>query len=192
MLTRLKVSGFRSLGNVDVRFGPFACVAGPNSSGKSSLIEAIAFLGALAGRPFREAVPAHDPGGPRAVALEAEMIVPREGVDELGQNAEASITFLRYGVELDVRDGSFVLAKEELSHITLGEARQELPFPHSAAWRQAAVTGARRVPYFISTHCEEGRRLIKIHQDQVPARPRALAAATLDRKSTRLNSSHRL
>jgi len=28
MLTRLKVSGFKNLVDVDVRFGPFTCIAG--------------------------------------------------------------------------------------------------------------------------------------------------------------------
>ena len=48
MLTRLKVSGFKNLVGVDVRFGPFTCIAGANGIGKSNLFDAIAFLGALA------------------------------------------------------------------------------------------------------------------------------------------------
>ncbi len=48
MLTRLKVSGFKNLVGVDVRFGPFTCIAGPNGSGKSNLFDAIIFLSALA------------------------------------------------------------------------------------------------------------------------------------------------
>lgn len=41
MLTRLKVSGFKNLVDVDVRFGPFTCVAGANGVGKSNLFDAI-------------------------------------------------------------------------------------------------------------------------------------------------------
>lgn len=37
MLTRLKVNGFKNLVDVDVRFGPFTCVAGANGVGKSNL-----------------------------------------------------------------------------------------------------------------------------------------------------------
>jgi predicted ATPase len=37
MLTRLKVSGFKNLVDVDIRFGPFTCVAGTNGVGKSNL-----------------------------------------------------------------------------------------------------------------------------------------------------------
>ena len=48
MLTRFKVSGFKNLVDVGVRFGPFTCIAGPNGSGKSNLFDAIHFLSALA------------------------------------------------------------------------------------------------------------------------------------------------
>ncbi|MEH2437635.1 MAG: AAA family ATPase [Nostoc sp.] len=48
MLTRLKVSGFKNLVDVDVRFGPFTCVAGANGVGKSNLFDAIRFLSATA------------------------------------------------------------------------------------------------------------------------------------------------
>ncbi len=55
MLTRLKVSGFKNLVDVDVRFGPFTCVAGANGVGKSNLFDAIRFLSAIADRPLIEA-----------------------------------------------------------------------------------------------------------------------------------------
>ena len=34
MLTRLQVSGFKKLVDVDVRFGPFTCVVGPKWRGQ--------------------------------------------------------------------------------------------------------------------------------------------------------------
>lgn len=51
MLNRLKVSGFKNLMDVDIRFGPFTCIAGPIAVGKSNLFDAIRFLSALADRP---------------------------------------------------------------------------------------------------------------------------------------------
>ncbi|MHC5724522.1 MAG: AAA family ATPase, partial [Nostoc sp.] len=48
MLTRLKVSGFKNLVDVDVQFGAFTCVAGANGVGKSNLFDAIRFLSAIA------------------------------------------------------------------------------------------------------------------------------------------------
>jgi AAA15 family ATPase/GTPase len=54
MIIRLKVKGFKNLVDVDVRFGPFTCVAGVNGVGKSNLFDAIRFLSALASRPLTE------------------------------------------------------------------------------------------------------------------------------------------
>jgi len=45
MIIRIKVKGFKNLVDVDVRFGPFTCVAGVNGVGKSNLFDAIRFLG---------------------------------------------------------------------------------------------------------------------------------------------------
>jgi DNA repair ATPase RecN len=55
MLTRLKVSGFKNLVDVDVSFGPFTCIAGANGVGKSNLFDAIHFLSALADVALMEA-----------------------------------------------------------------------------------------------------------------------------------------
>ena len=44
MLTSLKINGFKNLLSVDVRFGPFTCIAGTNGVGKSNLFDAIRFL----------------------------------------------------------------------------------------------------------------------------------------------------
>lgn len=55
MITRMKISGFKNLVDVDVRFGPFTCVAGANGVGKSNLFDAILFLSALAKKPLIEA-----------------------------------------------------------------------------------------------------------------------------------------
>ncbi len=117
MLTRLKINGFKNLVDVDIRFGAFTCVAGANGVGKSNLFDAIKFLSDLAGDTLMNAaLSVRDEGGKTTdirsifhqvgdifnnkVCFDAEMIIPREGVDELGQNAKASVTFLRYSVEL--------------------------------------------------------------------------------------------
>lgn len=55
MLTRLSVDGFKNLDGLDVRFGPFTCIAGPNGVGKSNLFDAIWFLAALSHMPLLEA-----------------------------------------------------------------------------------------------------------------------------------------
>lgn len=207
MLTRLKVDGFKNLVGVDVRFGPFTCIAGANGVGKSNLFDAIRFLSALANLPLIEAALSvrdeegktgdvrslfHRVGDTYAdeMSFEAEMVVPREGVDDLGQEAKASITFLRYSVKLAYRGddslrslGGLEILKEELVHINLGDAAKHLLFPHKAkTWRKTAVQGERRVPYFISTEGEGNSRAIKLHQDGGSSgRPLARSAINLPR-----------
>lgn len=204
MLTRLKVSGFKNLVNVDVRFGPFTCVAGANGVGKSNLFDAIRFLSAIADIQLIEAaLSVRDEGGRTAdvrslfhrvggkytdeMSFEAEMIVPEEGVDDLGQQAKASITFLRYSLTLAYRSdhslrslGSLQIIKEELVHINLGDARKNLLFPHSVEWRKSAVKGKRTSP-FISTEGDKDRTVIKLHQDGIKGKPLSRLAANLPR-----------
>ena len=189
MLTRLKVSNFKNLVDVDLYLGPFTCVVGPNGVGKSNLFDAIRFLSALANHTLMEAAAAvrdqdsrtahvrdlfHRVGDHYAerITFEAEMIVPRRAIDDLGQEAEASITFLRYSLELAYREtadslvqGNLAIVKEELVHITHGAAPRHLLFPHSAKdWRKSAVYGKRHAP-FISTAGEGENRVIRLHQD---------------------------
>ncbi|MEH2280838.1 MAG: AAA family ATPase [Nostoc sp.] len=204
MLTRLKVSGFKNLVDVDVQFGPFTCVAGANGVGKSNLFDAIKFLSAIADIQLIEAaLSVRDEGGRTAdvrslfhrvgdeyaekMSFDAEMIVPEEGVDDLGQKAEASITFLRYSIILAYRPddglrslGSLEIIKEELVHINLGDAKKNLLFPHSVEWRKSAVKGRRTSP-FISTGDDKGKTVIKLHQDGRNGKPLSRLAMNLPR-----------
>jgi predicted ATPase len=204
MLTRLKVSGFKNLVDVDVRFGPFTCVAGANGVGKSNLFDAINFLRVLADRPLLDAaLTVRDEAGRTAdvrslfhrvgaryddrMSFEAEMIVPNEGFDDLGQKAKASITFLRYAITLAIRAddgqrslGPLELIKEELDHINLREARNRLSFPHSTKWRKSAIKGRRTSP-FISTEGKGAKRVINLHPDNGMRRILSRSAANLPR-----------
>jgi len=206
MLTRLKVNGFKNLMDVDVRFGPFTCVAGVNGVGKSNLFDAIRFLSMLANETLIEAaLSVRAEGGSASdlrslfhrvgdhyanrMSFEAEMIVPEKADDDLGQTGEASITILRYLLELGYREdirnstsfGSLEILKEELSHIKKGDAGKHLLFPHSLKrWRASVVVGARRSP-FISTEGEGEGIVIKLHQDQVKGRTLSRSAANLPR-----------
>ncbi len=182
MLTRLKVNGFKNLVDVDVSFGPFTCIAGANGVGKSNLFDAITFLSALAEMPLMEAALSVRSEGGRAsdlrsifrrvgddvaqeMTLEAEMLIPEGSVDDLGQEARAAISFLRYLLVLGLSPTGLCIRREELTHINLGEARSHLNFPHSPAWRKSVVSGRRTSP-FISTEVEDGVTYIKLHQDQ--------------------------
>lgn len=207
MLTRLKVSGFKNLVDVDVRFGPFTCIAGANGVGKSNLFDAIQFLSALASRSLSEAaLSVREEGGNsgdikslfhrvghdyvKTMVFEAEMIVPEKGIDDLGQPAQARITFLRYSLELAYREDSHLkslgrleILREELGHINRGDAAKHLLFSHTQDWRKSALQGAHRSPYFISTgKQDDGSRIIKLHQDGgTQGRPLIRLASTLPR-----------
>lgn len=189
MLTNLYVNGFKNLLDVEVSFGPFTCIAGPNGAGKSNLFDAIRFLSALADRPLMDAALSvrdekNKGGDVRSLfhrvaqrredrmVFVADMIVPQSGEDDLGQVAEASITFLRYTLELacreegtDSRYGGLEIVREELKHIAQRDAPKRLPFPHSPSWRKSAIQGARRVPSFISTSHSNDEISIQLHQD---------------------------
>ena len=206
MLTRLQVSGFKNLVDVDVRFGPFTCIAGANGTGKSNLFDAIQFLSRLASDTFVDAATSiraeeekatsvqslfHRIGSEYAdsISFTAEMIIPDNGVDDLGQMAKASITFVRYSLELVYRvdeelpfSGSFELIREDLEQINLREASRHLKFQHSAKdWRDSVVRGRRTAP-FISSVDHEGQRVIRLHQDGGSSgRPQSFSARKLPR-----------
>lgn len=170
MLTRLKVKGFKNLQDVDVRFGPFTCVAGPNGVGKSNLFDAIHFLSLLADKTFVEAAAAvRGPEGrvgdvstlfwsdgervAEEMSFEVEMIIPAEGTDDLGASAKASYTFLRYQLALRRRAdlshaaGPLELVHEHMTYIKSTEAKASLKFHHKKAWRDSVVLGRRTAPY---------------------------------------------
>jgi predicted ATPase len=215
MLTRLKVTGFKNLVDVDVRFGPFTCIAGANGVGKSNLFDAIRFLGATADKTLLEAALSvrdekgrsakirsifhrHGDSSDPVMSFVAEMIVPLKTEDDLGQPAKATATFLRYTLNLRYRppnggnEGLEVL-KEELAYIPRSEANKHLWFaaaPECKEWKKSVLHGTRRGPNFISTEGEDGDRgvTIKRHQDGGAGRPLLYPAKGLPR--TVLSSSN--
>lgn len=127
MLRRFQARGFKSLREVDFELSPLVVLFGPNSAGKSNLIEAMALLSRMAtastlGEAFSEAV--------RGRAHEA-FALPRDGLsgllarDRVMLEMEADIeppdgTYgygpLRYGVgvALRPRTGELSLASEHI------------------------------------------------------------------------------
>jgi len=201
MLTRLRVNGFKNLVGVDIRFGPFTCIAGVNGVGKSNLFDAIRFLSDLTHMPLVEAAKSvrsegqknsdirdlfHKLGNEHEPQMQfvADMIIPLTGTDDLGQEADASITTVRYELVLNYRQGDGLatqglieVTKEELRPIPLSEARSTMRFTtldtpsgtrpqlaRNRAWQDSVISGRRTVP-FISTEGSDEQRIINFHQD---------------------------
>lgn len=188
MLTRLRVQGFKSLADVDIRFGPFTCIAGANGVGKSNLFDALGFLRDLTLYEIGEAASrVRDPEGKAGslqsiftqtekghadtLRFEADLIVPSEVTDDYGRKAEAKITYLEYQLELkyrpatDIQSDRLELVHESLTYVALGDAKQRLGFPHSKEFRTSVVSG-RSTTALISTVEDERQMVsIKLHQD---------------------------
>ncbi|NUN63482.1 AAA family ATPase [Pseudanabaena biceps] len=186
MLTRLKISGFKNLMDVDIRFSPFTCIAGANGVGKSNLFDAIQFLSALSDNSLIEAtrsVRAYDVRNvfhhigdeyDTEMSFEVEMLIPSKGIDDLGQEAKASSTFLRYTLILAYRSeqsfskplGSLEILKEELVPVNKSDISKSLIFAYSKQWIDSLFI-TRPYGKYISTEGEksDANRTIKMHQD---------------------------
>jgi predicted ATPase len=192
MLTRLEADGFKNLLGFECDFGPYTCIAGPNAAGKSNIFDAIEFLALLADHSFMEAAQLLRAVGPRSgdpktlfwdagsgatprISLAAEMIVPNGIEDDFGREVVPTTTFLRYEVELEYHkpeEGSFsqlgrvVLVREDLKHITLGDAVSHLRWPHAKKkFRDEVVRGRRSGTAYISTTFDQGEGVVNVHQD---------------------------
>jgi predicted ATPase len=187
MITRFQVDGFKNLVGVDLHFGPFTCIAGVNGVGKSNLFDAIRFLGELASRPLMDAAATvrdnrraadvrsifHRSGEvcSEHMRFVVEMIVPELAVDDVGQTAKATKTFLRYALELGLRTNpdtggpQLEIQHESLLPLKQGEVEERLPFEHSAKWTNSVVLRARRGSPYVSTTLEADQYVIRRHQD---------------------------
>jgi len=193
MITKLEVDGFKNLVDFTIDFGPFTCIAGPNSAGKSNIFDAIQFLAFLTDYTITEAAlkirgADLDTANIRDLfwtdgtnrrdwfRIATEMIIDGHVIDDFGRPAEASSTFLRYDITIRYAPpspdtgllGRLVLEEEQLKYITQGDAWKRMRFPHSAEkFRNSAVRNARRTPTgFISVgKSEDGKREIYVHQD---------------------------
>ncbi len=185
MLTRLHVQGFKSLLDVEVRFGPFTCIAGANGVGKSNLFDALRFLHLLTQYPLLEAAQkVRDAGGrttdPSALftrfghyrapemRFTADLIVEREVSDDFGAQATAAISSLRYTVALALDETTgpsrLKLVEESLVPIPLLEARRSLGFSARKEFLASAISGRRTKP-FISTERSANTVEITVHQE---------------------------
>jgi predicted ATPase len=183
MITRIKINGFKSLINAELYFGPFTCIAGANAIGKSNFFDALIFLSHLADNTILHAAKSVRSESQKhsnlrdiffrngsqyldKMSFEINMIVPQKAEDDLGQVAKATITSLRYILELKLNDEfsdrePIEILREELSPITQAEARKNIYFDYSKQWLSSVLIGRRAGGPFISTKGS----MIKLHSD---------------------------
>lgn len=197
MLTRLEVTGFKNLSEFVCDFGPYTCIAGPNSVGKSNIFDVIEFLSATTNGTFDEAAARLRSGGMAGgiaetfsmsgvgepkITIAAEMIVPREVKDDFNRTVIPTSTYLRYEIELRLinvetgYDASFStirLVDERLTRLTNKQREKRLPWAKGKKdfLESAFVAGSRNVPYIKTETSDDGRK-ISISQDGVKARGR--------------------
>ncbi|MEM7532871.1 MAG: AAA family ATPase [Chloroflexota bacterium] len=204
MLTRLKVSGFKNLVDVDVRFGAFTCIAGSNAVGKSNLFDAIHFLGHLSEKTFLEAALAirsdEQDSDIRSIvqrigdvyaecmSFEAGMLIPTQGEDELGQILEASATLVRYTVKLRYRTewqlpltSPFELVEETLEAIGLENAAEFLKFPYDSDQWLPSVSRGGQAKSLISTKRNNRQSTIHVNTNELTGERQRLDASGLPR-----------
>jgi predicted ATPase len=202
MITRLKVSGFKNLLDLDVRFGPFTCIFGANGAGKSNLFDAIHFLSLLAHQDLAVAARTVRADGNRSrdglelfyrngnyvsprIDFEVELLVPRHAVDLFGRKIEAKTTALRYVLSIGRNsEDQLIILDERLTGIPLTQAREQMVgFPSSADWRESVIQGEWQQPYFIAMDSN----LVKVYLEPPYHEPMSYETDGLTR--TALNAS---
>ena len=184
MITRIKINGFKSLVNTELNFSPFTCIVGANAIGKSNFFDALSFLSNLADKTIIEATKSVRSENQKHsnirdifyrsgsdffshMTFEVDMLVPQNGIDDLGQTADATITSLRYLLTLElnneiVDNEPISIVKEELLPITQTDTKNNLFFDYKKEWIESILQGRRSTKNpFISTVGEK----IKLHQD---------------------------
>lgn len=168
MLTRLRVRGFKSLEDAEIRFGPLTCIVGPNNAGKSNVFDAITFLGLLAQGSLVDAARKIRNGGlaslftktvsqqAHIIQLEADLLINADVVDDFGRAGAAAATYLRYGVTLQYVPGgvgaeeSIALVSENLSSLPKSGLAKSLGFAASKSFLSSVYRGARPRAFIVT------------------------------------------
>jgi predicted ATPase len=189
MLTRLKISGFKNLKSVDLRFGFFTCIAGQNGVGKSNLFDAIKFLSDLASMPIANAAglvrglnskttsfaslfSAIENGGAGAeMEFLVEAVVPSTVVDDYSQAVDVTSTCLEYKLGLRLIKGDSKKGMGDRIEITSEHLKPRTKSAVSTDWKFADkelalkhVRGKRTNP-FIETKEDQGITKIFLRSD---------------------------
>ncbi|MFN4145547.1 MAG: AAA family ATPase [Runella sp.] len=204
MITRLKVQGFKNLYDVEVYFGSFTCIAGSNGVGKSNLFDALKFLGKLTNQTLLEAALSirdieHDKrsksldirniffhDGHRycdTISFEVDLILPKTAIDDLGQTANATTTYVSYFLTIkynNANKNSLEITQERLIPLTQGFYEKTLKkIGAKKEWLESIRGGKRQnsTPFI-----ETKEQQVLISQDQIQGgRKKSLIISTLPR-----------
>lgn len=202
MLTRFKVNGFKNLRDVDLRFGPFTCIAGANGVGKSNLFDAILFLSDLSSMPLIKAAARVRGSNGRAADVAnlfardgdratdtmefvVEMIVPREVVDDFERDAKPTASFLEYTLVLRLNPDAgeapnrdpIHIEKEVLRALSSSQADRLLEFPQRTQFPKRFIFGpGKRTTPFIATENEPDPVLLLYGEGGGSGRPAKVPA----------------
>ena len=203
MITRLKVNGFKNLYDVELYFGAFTCIAGTNGVGKSNLFDALKFLGELANKTLLEAaLSIRDTENEKrsksldirniffndgekycdTISFEVDLILPKKAIDDLGQTAEATTTFVSYSLSIKFNETNkniLEIEHESLKQINQTDFKKTLrKIGGGGEWIKSISGGVRRsASAFIETHDDK----ISVSQDQNKGRNKSLQLKTLPR-----------
>ncbi len=182
MITRIKINGFKSFQNFDMRFTPLTIVAGVNASGKSNLFDALQLLSRLAETDLKMAF-SEQRGNPEELFTQyaenwsasemdflVEMLVNRQIKDNWGGSAELNSTRLRYRLVIAKERNKLGIIDLAVKLETLEKIRFEddewvgmLPKEAKSLWRTKKAGGSPKP--FIQTDDQGGITTIKIRQD---------------------------
>lgn len=186
MILRLQVSGFKNLVDVDVRFGPFTCIAGGNGVGKSNLIDAIQFLSQLADKELTEAIASirGELSAPftidsfffkvnnkaiDTITFTADILIPRKGQDQFGSELVAKTALLRYQLSIKrITSNKLEIVTEELRSLTPDES-WDLIQEQKYLVEYAGTQPARTIT-FIDTQSKDGTIRLLLEDSYIPRR----------------------
>lgn len=201
MLTRLRVKGFKSLEDIEVRFGPFTCIAGANGVGKSNLFDAIMFLKNLSNTSIIEAANGIRNSGKQRTNIaslftqtvsaqtelmefEVDLLVGNKVTDDFGRDAKPKVTYLRYKLGFKyvqpttISPEGIELVHESLDFIQKGKAEEELGFAISKDFFDSAYVGSSKIDFI---YTEKDSNVVKIRQDQTSGAPISIPISKADR-----------
>ncbi len=184
MITRLKISGFKSFHNFEMEFTPLTLVAGTNASGKSNLFDALMLLAKLAETDsikkafigqrgdFLEMFTQYGQGRyAREMEFDIEMLVNKNIKDAWGNDATLKYTRLRYQLKIRRYTNSLGMEDIEVAHEHLENLKHQeddwikiIPSETRENWRPKIASGRRGVPY-INTETENGISTVEVPQD---------------------------